>query len=73
MKQLKTMTVVKRLGLALLLLATVFVFIPGTQAKPLRFTMHMKFNPFGAGDPTIPIWEGPISGDTNGYMKFYAV
>jgi hypothetical protein len=72
-KQLKTKTVAKRLGLVLLFLAFALAFIPGTQARPLRFTMHMKFNPFGTMDPTIPIWEGLLSGETDASMLFYAV
>ncbi len=64
------MTVVKRLGVALLALAFVFAFIPGAQAKPLRSTMRVNFFPYG---PDGPIWAGPIVGDIDGYMEFYAV
>lgn len=67
------MTVVKRLGVALLVFAIAFVFIPGAQAKPLVFTMHMYFNPEGTVNPEVPIWWGSISGAADGYMEFFAV
>ena len=64
------MTVVKRLGVALLALAFIFAFIPGAQAKSLRSTMRVNFYPYG---PDGPIWAGPIEGDIDGYMEFFAV
>ncbi len=46
-------------------------FIPTTQAKPLRSTMEVYFQP----DFTIggnPIWVGDIHGDLEGTMSFVA-
>jgi len=71
--QLKTTTVVKQLGVALVAFTIIFVFIPGTQARPLVFTMYMKFNPAVLSNPEVPIWWGPVEGAATGYMEFFAV
>lgn len=70
---LKTKSVVKRLGLTLLAIALLFAFVPRVQARPLVFTMYMKFDPAGTVDPTTPIWKGDVSGAADGYMEFFAV
>lgn len=70
--KLNKLRLTKRLGVALLALAFCVAFIPAVQAKQLRSEITVYFNPGVFEDPTVPIWNGTISGDINGKMLFWA-
>ncbi|MHA2349576.1 MAG: hypothetical protein ACXADL_08095 [Candidatus Thorarchaeota archaeon] len=73
MNKLKKSNIAKRLGVVLLALTFIIASVPAVQAKQLRSTMNVNFNPAVFIDPTQPIWQGTISGDINGEMVFWAV
>jgi hypothetical protein len=69
---LKSKTVVKRIGIAVLAITFLFSVIPGTQARHLQTEMRVYFNPKVFVDPSEPIWNGTVSGDIDGTMLFWA-
>ena len=74
MKRLSNLSFAKRLGVVLIALTFIVASVPAVQAKQYRSTMVMNFNP-AFWDPPVgsnTIWEGTISGDIEGTMKFWA-
>ena len=73
MKKLSKVSLAKRLGVALVALAFVIALIPTVDAAQYRSKMVVNFNPAFWDNPVEnTIWEGTISGDIDGTMKFWA-
>lgn len=60
------------MSVALVALTFLIALIPSVDAAQYRSTMYVSFNPGCFTDPSIPIWEGTISGDIDGTMIFWA-
>ncbi|MHA1943844.1 MAG: hypothetical protein ACW96M_05550 [Candidatus Thorarchaeota archaeon] len=74
MKKLSKVSLTKRLSVIVLVLTFCIALIPAVQAeKSIRWEMAVHFNPAVMTDPTEPIWEGPLHGDIDAWMIFYAV
>ncbi|UCE11713.1 MAG: hypothetical protein JSW61_07230 [Candidatus Thorarchaeota archaeon] len=66
------MSFAKQLGVVLLALTFIVASVPAVEAKQIRSTMEVNFNPEVLTNPTVPIWQGYIHGDIEGTMKFWA-
>jgi len=71
-KELNKVSLAKRLSVAFVAVTLILAFAPAVQAKQLRSTMVVSFNPGVFNDPPEYIWKGTISGDINGIMTFWA-
>lgn len=73
MKKLSKLSFAKRLGVVLIALTFIVASVPAVQAKQYRSEMVVNFNPAFWDNPVEnTIWEGTISGDIEGTMKFWA-